>query len=79
MGLISRDGKVSPIGSKVTMDLLSKAQTYFQNALQRAHNGGKVTYAREAALSLATLRLFQASLGQLDGNDATVTINLLRM
>lgn len=77
LGLTSKDGKVPSVGARGIMETLSTAQTYFQQALQRARIGGKVTYAREASLSLATLQLFQVSLGNLNYNDASLAINLL--
>lgn len=81
MGLTSKDGEVPSVGAKGVMETLSTAQTYFQQALQRVRIGGKVTYAREVSLSLATLQLFQVSLGKgsLNCNDANIAINLLRM
>ncbi|GJJ15000.1 hypothetical protein Clacol_009271 [Clathrus columnatus] len=77
MGLVSKDGKNPSIGTKILTEMLSLAQTCFEETLQRVRNYGKVTYAREALLSLTTLRLFKASLGHSNNDDASVAINLL--
>jgi separase len=77
MGLSCDDGKEPSVGAKQMLEVLAETERWFWDSLRCVIGNGQALHARDAAVSLALLKAFQASLGRQKSNDASVAVKLL--